>query len=85
MVTTTGQNGAPKQAAKKRTRPFLAAESLADDEPRFPGRSSTGGRKKLTPFNKFMQTETARLKEEQPDLDNKERYAPLICRGGRPR
>ena len=35
--------------------------------------SSAGGRKKLTPFNKFMQTETARLKEEKPELDNKER------------
>ena len=42
------------------------------------GRASTGGRKKLTPFNKFMQTETARLKEEQPELDNKERCVPLI-------
>ncbi|KIP11774.1 hypothetical protein PHLGIDRAFT_440316 [Phlebiopsis gigantea 11061_1 CR5-6] len=36
-------------------------------------RSSSAGRKKLTPFNKFMQSETARLKEEKPELNNKER------------
>ncbi|KAF7791609.1 hypothetical protein EIP86_002626 [Pleurotus ostreatoroseus] len=59
MVNTTAQNGAAKQAPKKR-------------------RASTGGRKKLTPFNKFMQTETARLKEEQPELDNKERFRMVI-------
>ncbi|THG99874.1 hypothetical protein EW026_g2569 [Hermanssonia centrifuga] len=41
-------------------------------------RASSGGRKKLTPFNKFMQTETARLKEEQPDLDNKSRFKLVI-------
>ncbi|XP_006454185.1 hypothetical protein AGABI2DRAFT_197030 [Agaricus bisporus var. bisporus H97] len=33
-----------------------------------------GGRKKLTPFNKFMQTEMQRLKEDEPDLQHKERF-----------
>ncbi|KAI0347980.1 hypothetical protein BDW22DRAFT_1350103 [Trametopsis cervina] len=41
-------------------------------------KTSAGGRKKLTPFNKFMQTETARLKEENPDLDSKERFKLVI-------
>lgn len=36
-----------------------------------------GGKKKLTEFNKFMQTEIARLKEEDPDTPHKERYVPL--------
>ncbi|THV06594.1 hypothetical protein K435DRAFT_484218 [Dendrothele bispora CBS 962.96] len=36
---------------------------------------STGGkRKKLTPFNKFMQTEMARLKEDEPDMSHQERF-----------
>ena len=33
----------------------------------------------MTDFNKFMQTETARLKEEKPELDNKERCVPVGC------
>ncbi|KAJ3830325.1 hypothetical protein F5880DRAFT_1468729, partial [Lentinula raphanica] len=33
-----------------------------------------GGRKKLTAFNKFMQTEMARLKEEEPDITHQERF-----------
>lgn len=40
--------------------------------------SSSAGRKKLTPFNRFMQTETARLKQEMPELDNKERFKQVI-------
>ncbi|KAK7465554.1 hypothetical protein VKT23_005529 [Stygiomarasmius scandens] len=37
---------------------------------------STGGgkRKKLTPFNKFMQSEMARLKEEEPDMPHQDRF-----------
>ena len=34
---------------------------------------SAGGRKKLTEFNKFMQTEVARLKQENPDMPHKDR------------
>ncbi|KAI0931374.1 hypothetical protein AcW1_001211 [Taiwanofungus camphoratus] len=41
-------------------------------------RKSTGGRKKLTDFNKFMQTEVARLKEESPDMPHKDRFKLVI-------
>ncbi|KAF9015737.1 Sec1-like protein [Cyathus striatus] len=34
----------------------------------------TGARKKLSPFNKFMQTEMARLKEDEPDMAHKDRF-----------
>jgi len=37
-----------------------------------------GGKKKLTEFNKFMQTEIARLKEENPDLPHKERFKQVV-------
>ncbi|KAF5374729.1 hypothetical protein D9758_000545 [Tetrapyrgos nigripes] len=38
-------------------------------------KSSGGGkRKKLTAFNKFMQTEMARLKEEEPDIPRQDRF-----------
>jgi len=43
----------------------------------FPGKSS-GNRKKLTDFNKFMQTEVARLKEQDPDMPHKERFKLVI-------
>ncbi|KAI0068054.1 hypothetical protein BV25DRAFT_1818422 [Artomyces pyxidatus] len=33
-----------------------------------------GGRKKLTAYNKFMQTEMARLKEEEPDIPHQQRF-----------
>ncbi|KZT08567.1 uncharacterized protein LAESUDRAFT_648277, partial [Laetiporus sulphureus 93-53] len=41
-------------------------------------KSSSGHRKKLTDFNKFMQTEVARLKEENPDMPHKERFKQVI-------
>ncbi|KAH9932006.1 uncharacterized protein BXZ73DRAFT_101386 [Epithele typhae] len=37
-----------------------------------------GNRKKLTEFNKFMQTEVARLKEENPDMPHRERFKKVI-------
>ncbi|MEU3837893.1 hypothetical protein [Streptomyces microflavus] len=38
-------------------------------------KASTGGRgKTLSPFNKFMKTELARLIEERPDLTHQERF-----------
>ncbi|KAM5532260.1 hypothetical protein V8D89_014099 [Ganoderma adspersum] len=40
--------------------------------------SSAGGRKKLTEFNKFMQTEVARLKQENPDMPHKDRFKLVI-------
>ncbi|KAH7886207.1 hypothetical protein F5I97DRAFT_1808768 [Phlebopus sp. FC_14] len=33
-----------------------------------------GGRKKLSAFNKFMQSEMARLKETEPDMPHQERF-----------
>jgi hypothetical protein len=33
-----------------------------------------GGRKKLSAFNKFMQSEMARLKESDPDMPHQERF-----------
>ena len=47
--------------------------------------SSAGGRKKLTDFNKFMQTEVARLKQEIPDMPHKERCGTRLMRAGRER
>jgi hypothetical protein len=35
--------------------------------------SGGGGRKKLTAYNKFMQTEMARLKEDEPDMAHQAR------------
>jgi len=35
--------------------------------------SGGGGRKKLTAYNKFMQTEMARLKEHEPDMSHQAR------------
>ncbi|MFD4698544.1 hypothetical protein [Streptomyces niveus] len=42
-------------------------------DPRRP-KLSGAGRKKLTPFNKFVQSELARLKEVHPDLTHQERF-----------
>ncbi|KAI0304597.1 hypothetical protein BC826DRAFT_977115 [Russula brevipes] len=36
--------------------------------------SGGGGRKKLTAYNKFMQTEMARLKEDEPDMPHQARF-----------
>ncbi|KAI0001736.1 hypothetical protein BJV77DRAFT_938202, partial [Russula vinacea] len=36
--------------------------------------SGGGGRKKLTAYNKFMQTEMARLKEDEPDMSHQDRF-----------
>ncbi|KAH9949387.1 hypothetical protein B0H21DRAFT_728726 [Amylocystis lapponica] len=41
-------------------------------------KKSGGGRKKLTDFNKFMQTEVARLKEEDPGMPHKDRFKLVI-------
>ncbi|EIW64146.1 uncharacterized protein TRAVEDRAFT_158097 [Trametes versicolor FP-101664 SS1] len=64
MVVTTGKQSAA-DASKK---PSLKAKR----------KGSTGGRKKLTEFNKFMQTEVARLKQENPDMPHKDRFKLVI-------
>ncbi|KAI0316485.1 hypothetical protein OF83DRAFT_1172843 [Amylostereum chailletii] len=51
------------------------AKKAAGDKPERKTKSSGGGgRKKLTAYNKFMQTEMARLKETQPDITHQERF-----------
>lgn len=82
MVTTATKNGAATATQTKKSQCPYFSPVLFPLTVRTTGRSSSsGGRKKLTPFNKFMQTETARLKEENPDLDSKERcaYMPSSC------
>ena len=37
-------------------------------------KSAGGGGKKLSPYNKFMKTELARLKETEPNMAHMERY-----------
>ncbi|KAI0778774.1 hypothetical protein BD413DRAFT_117396 [Trametes elegans] len=65
MVVTTGKQSAA-DASKKTSKAR-------------PGKSSSaGGRKKLTDFNKFMQTEVARLKQENPDMPHKDRFKLVI-------
>ncbi|RDB29321.1 hypothetical protein Hypma_016008 [Hypsizygus marmoreus] len=53
-----------------------SATKAAAEKPAKKTKSSggAGGKKKLTPFNKFMQTEMARLKEDEPDITHKERF-----------
>ncbi|KAI0360969.1 hypothetical protein OH77DRAFT_1417148 [Trametes cingulata] len=63
MVVTTGKQNAADATKKTKTRRKS---------------SSAGGRKKLTDFNKFMQTEVARLKEENPDMPHKDRFKLVI-------
>ena len=65
MVVTTGKQPAGDAAKKTSAK----------------GRKKTGsagGRKKLTEFNKFMQTEVARLKQENPDMPHKDRFKLVI-------
>ncbi|KAI0640014.1 hypothetical protein C8Q77DRAFT_1084082 [Trametes polyzona] len=63
MVVTTGKQNAADATKKTKTRRKS---------------SSAGGRKKLTDFNKFMQTEVARLKQENPDMPHKDRFKLVI-------
>ncbi|KZP25329.1 hypothetical protein FIBSPDRAFT_705311, partial [Athelia psychrophila] len=37
--------------------------------------SSGGSKKKLSAYNKFMRTEMARLKEDDPEITHKERFS----------
>ena len=81
MVVTTKQTGA--DANKKATKAKSAYGHVSAYSVRFSDgptpvvytgkTSNAGGRKKLTEFNKFMQTEVARLKQENPDMPHKDR------------
>ncbi|KAF9055954.1 hypothetical protein BJ165DRAFT_1429748 [Panaeolus papilionaceus] len=52
------------------------AKAAAAEKPVKKTKSTGGGgaKKKLSAFNKFMQTEMARLKEEEPDMQHKDRF-----------
>ncbi|KAJ3789978.1 hypothetical protein GGU10DRAFT_371653 [Lentinula aff. detonsa] len=75
MAPRTSTSGASEKPAKKSKQHVsldhdlrLIAGSPAKS------RGGGGGKKKLTAFNKFMQTEMARLKEEEPDITHQERF-----------
>ncbi|KAI3622481.1 yabby like transcription factor [Moniliophthora roreri] len=40
-------------------------------------KSPGGSKKKLTPFNKFMRSEMARLKEDEPEMSHQDRLVAL--------
>ncbi|KAG6854159.1 hypothetical protein C0991_010070 [Blastosporella zonata] len=46
----------------------------AAEKPARKTKSGGGGKKKLTAFNKFMQSEMARLREEEPETSHKDRF-----------
>lgn len=71
MVTKTAQSDATKKVPKSAC--LFCLIRVVDLIRCCAEKGSAGGRKKLTPFNKFMQTEVARLKEQDPNMPHKER------------
>lgn len=51
----------------------MTKQTSTTDKPVKRTRSGTG-KKKLSVFNKFMQTEMARLKADQPEMGHRERF-----------
>ncbi|KAL1919371.1 uncharacterized protein VTP21DRAFT_2064 [Calcarisporiella thermophila] len=43
-------------------------------------KSTSGGPKKLTPYNKFMKEELAKIKKDKPDLNHKEAFKMAASR-----
>ncbi|ORZ27392.1 hypothetical protein BCR41DRAFT_392717 [Lobosporangium transversale] len=43
-------------------------------------KSPASGTKKLSPYNKFMKAELAKLKAEKPDLGHKEAFKEVAAR-----
>ncbi|KAI1306102.1 hypothetical protein EDD11_004869 [Mortierella claussenii] len=43
-------------------------------------KSATGGAKKLSPYNKFMKTELAKVKAEKPTLGHKDAFKEVASR-----
>ncbi|KAF9981887.1 hypothetical protein BGZ65_003468, partial [Modicella reniformis] len=43
-------------------------------------KSSSGGTKKLSPYNKFMKTELAKVKAEKPNLNHKDAFKEVAAR-----
>jgi len=54
--------------------PRTATKAAAEKPAKKAKSGGSGGKKKLTAFNKFMQTEMARLKEDEPDISHQERF-----------
>ncbi|KAN0100232.1 antagonist of mitotic exit network protein 1 [Tylopilus felleus] len=54
--------------------PRATEAKAAPAKPKKTKSSAGGGRKKLSAFNKFMQSEMARLKESDPDIPHQERF-----------
>ncbi|KAF9245690.1 Sec1-like protein [Melanogaster broomeanus] len=54
--------------------PRTGSKATSDKPPKKTKSSGGGGRKKLSAFNKFMQSEMARLKESEPDMPHQERF-----------
>ncbi|KAF8433523.1 hypothetical protein L210DRAFT_3556365 [Boletus edulis BED1] len=54
--------------------PRATEGKTASEKPPKKTKSGGGGRKKLSAFNKFMQSEMARLKESDPDIPHQERF-----------
>ncbi|EIW87139.1 hypothetical protein CONPUDRAFT_79302 [Coniophora puteana RWD-64-598 SS2] len=53
----------------------MAPKAAASEKPARKTKSSGGGgRKKLSAFNKFMQSEMARLKDTDPEMSHQERF-----------
>ncbi|KAF8273033.1 hypothetical protein EI94DRAFT_1717249 [Lactarius quietus] len=53
----------------------MPKEKVTAEKPERKTRSSGGGgRKKLSAYNKFMQTEMARLKEHEPEMLHQDRF-----------
>ncbi|GLB35713.1 putative YABBY protein [Lyophyllum shimeji] len=54
--------------------PQTKTKAAGEKPPRKTKSGGSGGRKKLSAFNKFMQTEMARLKDEEPEMSHQERF-----------
>ncbi|CAL1694405.1 unnamed protein product [Somion occarium] len=57
---------------------MVTTTKTASDAPKKTKAKRGGGKKKLTEFNKFMQTEMARLKEQDPNMAHKERFKLVV-------
>ncbi|KAI6133621.1 hypothetical protein EDD17DRAFT_1475845 [Pisolithus thermaeus] len=54
--------------------PTTEKKTTTEKPPRKTKSSGRGGKKKLSAFNKFMQSEMARLKETEPNMPHQERF-----------
>lgn len=73
-----------RKSAFSIARPFAISEYPADCLS--PAKSGAAGGKKgkVSPYNKFMKDELARLKESNPELKHPDRYASFLLPAERP-